>query len=123
MNWRNILKSGKDILSALNNLVDDKHFRDSLGKAGSLLSFVTAAYDVSQQIKEELLSEEERAHNSLSKFVLKTTKEYFKSLRKKREAVATTNESEQVVIEEDNNIDKSNNYNKLKQELDHSLKQ
>jgi hypothetical protein len=117
LTWRSILKSGKDILSALSNLVDDKHFRDTLGKAGSFVSIVTAAYDVSLQIKEELSSEEEKAHNSLSKFVLKVTKDFLKSLDKERESATAKNQKEKVGGEE--TVDNS----KIKVELDKSLKQ
>ncbi|HET7344464.1 MAG TPA: hypothetical protein VFJ05_01155 [Nitrososphaeraceae archaeon] len=109
-------------------------FRDNLGKAGSFLSFVTAAYDLCQQIQNELKTEEERAYNLL-KFVLKTTKEFLKSLVKRgyieslSSAVVTpkTNEIENYEQEEGEGdavetIDK-NSYDRLKQELHSSFKQ
>ena len=78
MRWRDLFKVGKDVMSSVGQLTDNKDFRNTIGQAGGFISLISIVYEISEQIHEDLTSDKEKAHNSLSKFVLKTTIDFLK---------------------------------------------
>jgi hypothetical protein len=81
LKWRDLLSYGKDALSAVSDLIDDKDFRNNLGKAGGVLALVSVALEVTDKVYDQLQTPKEKVYNRLSKYVLKIMNESLKDLK------------------------------------------
>ena len=89
--------------------MDDKEFRGHVDKAGGLLSMIGIAYDVCEKIHNGLKTQKEKAYNSLSKFVLKSTKDFLKDLEKE-DGFNPSNKCSQIRLYQSDTKNKRRNF-------------
>jgi uncharacterized protein YjbI with pentapeptide repeats len=76
--WRDLFKSGTGMLTAFSELIGNEDFKKTLGQASGLLAIVVTAYEIIDKAREDRMTDSERAHNRLLKYMLKIIKESLK---------------------------------------------
>jgi hypothetical protein len=73
----------KNIIPSVKDLINNKRFQSDLDKAGGIIALIGVGIQIYDAIKKNLETDEDRASNSLIKFVFETAKDTLKDASKK----------------------------------------